>query len=320
MATGRRSSANFISYDLRPAKQSERRILLEQLKIAGDCNLPIRDYRYVGMGANRFYDYLLIHKYIGIGNMVSLEHDPVMHKRAEFNCPYGFIQVLPQSTTGFIAADSFEAPVIMWLDYDGGLNPQVVADIAAAAAKLKVGDFFYVTAYGGPPKALEKAADDARLVWLQDTFGDAASGVQVADVVDAEFPVAVHKVLSAAFVNSFAYRTDGRFVLLMQVEYSDSKPMVTVGGGFLADGFATTLHAKLRAAQPFLKFGGNDLYQIRSFHLTEKERVLFDFAVTHRTKRTKQRNALKGLGFRDAELSAYAELIRYLPRYVETMV
>ena len=80
-----RSTASFISYDLRPSKQSERRILLDVLKIAGDCGLPISDYRYVGMGANRFYDFLLIHRYIGIRNMVSLEHDPIMYKRSIFN-------------------------------------------------------------------------------------------------------------------------------------------------------------------------------------------------------------------------------------------
>ncbi|SEN96643.1 hypothetical protein SAMN05216404_10964 [Nitrosospira multiformis] len=44
----RRSTANFISYDLRPAKQSERRILLDLLKIASDCGLPIADYATLG--------------------------------------------------------------------------------------------------------------------------------------------------------------------------------------------------------------------------------------------------------------------------------
>src|SRR4051794_25050618 len=90
-----RSTARFIPYDLRPAKQSERKILVDLLKTGGDIGLPIGDYRYVGMGANRFYDFLMLHKHLGICSMVSLEHDPKMFKRAAFNVPYNFIDVRP---------------------------------------------------------------------------------------------------------------------------------------------------------------------------------------------------------------------------------
>ncbi len=61
-----RSTARFISYDLRPAKQSERTILLDLLRLTSDSGLNITGYRYVGMGANRFYDFLLMHKYLGL--------------------------------------------------------------------------------------------------------------------------------------------------------------------------------------------------------------------------------------------------------------
>jgi len=315
-----RSTASFISYDLRPAKQSERRILLDLLKIAGDCGLPITDYRYVGMGANRFYDFLLIHKYLGIAKMVSLEHDPVMFKRAVFNCPYSFIDVQDKTAADFISADPFTVPSILWLDYDGGISPRIVHDIASLSTKLKAGDFCFVTVFGGPPRALDRENDQARLAWFQDQLGDVAADVSLADVERASFPDAVHKVLIAAFRNAFSVRRDGQFIPFLQVEYADSLPMITVGGGFLADGQAVSFRRRIKGALPFLSTEDTKLYEIRSLHLTERERALFDRATTRPTKRSSERNQLKKLGFKEAEIAAYKDLIRYLPRYVETIV
>jgi hypothetical protein len=116
-----RSTAKWISYDLRPAKQSERRILLDVLKTAGEAGLPLSGYRYVGMGAVRFYDFLLVHRYLGIDHMISLEHDNKMFKRAEFNVPFSFIEVRNCTSTTFIADDSYSEPTVAWFDYDGGL-------------------------------------------------------------------------------------------------------------------------------------------------------------------------------------------------------
>lgn len=315
-----RSTASFISYDLRPAKQSERRILLDLLKIAGDCGLPIPEYRYIGMGGNRFYDFLLIHKYLGLAKMISLEHDPVMFKRAVFNCPYRFIDVQERTAADFIAEDTFSVPTILWLDYDGGISPRIVNDIASLSTKLQIGDFCFVTVFGGPPRALDMANAQARLVWFQDQLGDVAVDVSLADVERASFPDAVHKVLMAAFRNAFAVRRDGQFVPFLQVEYADSLPMITVGGGLLAEGQALALKRRIKGALPFLSTEAAKLYEIKSLHLTERERALFDRATTWPTKRSSEHNQLKKLGFRDAEMAAYKDLIRYLPRYVETIV
>lgn len=315
-----RSTASFISYDIRPAKQSERRILLDLLKIAGDCGLPIADYRYVGMGANRFYDFLLIHKYLGIANMISLEHDPIMFQRAVFNCPYRFIDVQEKTAVDFITGDPFSVSSILWLDYDGGISPRIVRDIASLSTKLRVGDFCFVTVFGGPPGALDRENNQARLVWFQDQLGDVANEVSLADVEKASFSDAVHKVLITAFRNAFSVRRDGQFTPFLQVEYTDSSPMITVGGGLLEEGKALSFMRRIKKALPFLSAEDATLYEIKSLHLTERERGLFDRATTQATKRSSERNQLKKLGFKETEIAAYKDLIRYLPRYVETIV
>lgn len=315
-----RSTASFISYDLRPSKQSERRILLDFLKIAGDCGLPITDYRYVGMGGNRFYDFLLIHRYVGIRNMVSLEHDSDMYKRSVFNVPYDFIKVQSKTVAEFIAEDPFCVPTILWLDYDSGLSQSVVYDIASLSTKLKLADFCFVTVASGLPAGLAQQNAVGRLAWFQDELGDVAGEVTLEDVQTANFRNAVHKVLIAAFRNSFAVRRDGGFVPFLQVSYRDTVPMMTVGGGLLAEGQAVHFRRHVARVVPFLGGATNKLYEIRFPHLTDRERALFDRAVTKSKKRSTEYNQLRNLGFDDSEMTAYAELIRYLPHYFETII
>lgn len=315
-----RSTANFISYDLRPTKQCERRILLDILKIAGDAGLEIPNYRYVGMGANRFYDFLLVHKYLAVKKMISLEHDPNMYERARFNNPYHFIEVLNTNTTSFLSNDEFNCQSICWFDYDGGIGPHIIRDILALGTKLKLGDFAFVTTFGGPGRALDKLNASNRMQWFQDALGDFSGEVLIEDVETANFPIAVHKVLYAAFKNAFSARSDGIFVPLLQVEYADSKTMVTVGGALLEREKVRSIKAKVKNALPFLPLNTPCLYEIKTLHLTEKERVLFDRAVTSPKRRRREKIQLKKLGFKMAEVEAYEDLLRYLPRYVETMV
>ncbi len=73
------STAKFIPYDLRPAKQAERRILLDFLKCGNEAGLTISDCRYVGMGGTRFIDFHLMHRFLSVNRMISLERDPDNH-------------------------------------------------------------------------------------------------------------------------------------------------------------------------------------------------------------------------------------------------
>lgn len=315
-----RSTGSFISYDLRPAKQSERRILTDILKVGADCGLPISQYRYVGMGANRFYDFLLLHRYLGIADMVSLEHDPKMFERAKFNVPYGFVDVRCQTTADFLARDNCERPSIYWFDYDGGIGPHIVRDIVSLGANLKVGDLAFVTTFGGAPRVINRSTDQEKLAWIQDTLAEYAGEVSIDDVERSTFPSAVHKVLVAAFRSAFAPRKDGELLFLLQVQYSDSTDMITVGGGFLTKGQAADYKRGVKALLPFLKISDLKLYEIQSLHLTDRERVIFDRLVTAKRRNRSDISILHSMGFDDSEIGAYKDLLRYLPRYFESII
>lgn len=315
----RPSTGSNLSYDMRPAKQTERLIIVDVLKSAGDAGLPISSYRYVGMGANRFYDFLLIHRHLGVKKMVSLEHDDKFFERANFNKPFGFIDVLNKTASDFIAEDGGSSRSVYWLDYDGGIGTEIIADINDYANAMEVGDFLMMTVSGNPPRVVDQVSDTERLIWIEDEFGSLAAGVGIDDAQRSAFRVAVHKILRTAFKRAFAAKNGGTFHPLLQVGYKDSFPMVTFGGAFLSDEQANALRDKMSHGLRFLSWDDLSRYRIRSLHLTDKERALFDMAVTSGPRRRRERNRLKALGFKDADLKSYGELLRYLPRYVEAI-
>lgn len=314
-----RSTAKFIAYDLRPAKQSERSLLIDILKLASTCGVSIRDYKYIGMGANRFYDFLMLHKHLGIKSMVSLEHDPKMYERAKFNVPYRFIDVRNQTVQAFLESVKPARKEILWLDYDGGIGPDIVADIATLASRAKAGHFCFVTVAGHPPRVIENSSSAERLAHFRESMPEVAVAIKETDLERATFPLAVYKLLTAAFKSAFAVHSAGEFVFLLQVAYADTMPMITVGGALLSKTKAARVRKKVGAALPFLADGS--LYDIRSFHLTEKERSLFDRAVTSSSVgASPEHETLATLGFKDTDITAYSELVRYVPRYVEAAI
>ncbi|HET6247358.1 MAG TPA: O-methyltransferase [Tepidisphaeraceae bacterium] len=312
------STAKFISYDLRPAKQAERRILMDFLKCANEAGLTVSDCRYVGMGGTMFYDFHLMHRFLGVKRMISLERDPDTHPRSIFNCPFDFITVENRTVAEFLAADDDDAKTIYWLDYDDGINPEITADITALGARVKVGGFAFLTAYAEPPGALQKQTKEQRLEYFQQNMGDFSVGLTADEMENSEFPKTVHRVLVAAFKNAFSARTDGQFQILFQVQYKDSKPMVTVGGCFCENDAVPTVLKRVKADLPFLL--RDPPYKIPHLNLTERERAVFDMAVTKRRSNSKQSNSLKALGFRKRDFDAYRDMIRFLPRYHESII
>lgn len=280
--------------------------------------MSVADCRYVGMGGTMFYDFHLMHRFLGINQMISLERDTKMHPRSEFNCPFDFITVRNQTVADFLALDSDDCATIYWLDYDDGLGPDITADITSLGTRMKIGGFAFVTVYAAPPGVLEKQSTDKRLEYFQEQMGEFSVGLTTDDMANAIFPKTVHRVLTAAFKNAFAARTDGQFQLLFQVQYRDSSPMVTLGGCFTREEDAPHVLRRVQNDLPFMLKAAP--YKIRHMNLTERERFLFDLAVTRRKKNSRQANLLKSLGFEQSDFDAYRDLIRFLPRYHESII
>ena len=302
------SSTNFIAYDIRPSKQAERRILMDFLKCANEIGVAVSDSRYVGMGGTTFYDFHLMHRFLGINTMISLERDPKAYRRCAFNCPFDFINVSRRTAADFLLKDRDERKTIYWFDYDDGFSREITADIVSLGTRMKLGGFGFVTVYAGPTGALEDFSTEQRLEWFQDELGEFSVGLTVSDMANTEFHKTLIKVLVSAFKNAFAPRMDGVFQPLFQVLYKDSTLMATVGGIFCGPEQAPQVVARVKQDLPFLL---NSPYRIRQLNLTERERVLFDKAVTKASLDSEEAERLRSLGFKEREFRAYRDLIRF---------
>jgi len=291
---------------------------MDFLKCANEAGVAVADCRYVGMGGTTFYDFHLMHRFLGIKRMISLERDPDTHPRCTFNRPFDFIKVLNKSAADFLAADRHKGKTVYWFDYDDGIGPDIAADIISLGAQVTVGGFAFVTVYGQPSRALESQSTQERLDYFQQEMGEFSVGLTTADMENKVFPATIHRILMAAFRYAFAGRADGQFHPLFQVHYKDSSHMITVGGFFCRAEDSQRIVGRVEHDLPF--FAQQALYRIRSLNLTERERVLFDIAVTTRKTKSRQANALRRLGFRTREFNAYRDLIRFWPRYHEALI
>ena len=314
------SSAKFVSYNLRPSKQCERKMILDSFNAAMECGLPIPNYRYVGMGGNSFYDFIMMHKMIGITNMVSLEHDVNMISRAKFNCPFKFIEVLNSEPHEFVSSDNYLGKSIYWMDFDSSLNPKIVRDIGSIAMKMKLDEFLFVTVCGVPPKFLDKLNMQDRLTEIQEKFQDFAISFTKHDMQNKKFASTVVKILNTSFTNVFVQKNEGIFFPFFQVRYIDGLEMVTIGGIFASEDKCLQLKSCLQKKIPVLTDCAKKEYKITRFNFTDKERHLFDVAATSKRKNVKEIGQLKNLGFDREEIERYKALLRYFPRYVETFI
>src|SRR5712692_3968958 len=148
-----------VHYELRPAKQVERRMLIDALQILGESGFPVREYHYMGMGSVYFIDFILFHRILGIGSMTSVEYDKTIEKRIQFNKPFDFVHIEIEAIGDVIPSLSQDQRHLLWLDYDGILSRSRLQDMALASTYLTRGSIFLVTLDIEPPTNTDEPAD-----------------------------------------------------------------------------------------------------------------------------------------------------------------
>jgi len=315
-----RSSATHIAYDLRPVKQTERRIILDILRLSREAGIQASSCSYIGMGGVKFYDFKMLHRYLGIRTMISLEQDKGLLPRCEFNKPLGFIDIRPKLSTDFIDEHKFTGPAIVWLDYDWGLSKTVTSDAITLATKLQLGSFVFITVRGELATQVATLSAPERIEHFREELGQLALDCTSADVEIDGHPRYVERVMNAALTRAFASRADGVFRPLLRIIYRDTTWMTTVGGCFFAERDGDALFARLKVELPFLYAKADEPYVLDDLIFTPKERVLLDLSVTSNPITEEHRNLLKKLKFSKKRVDAYRSIVRYMPRYVETFI
>jgi hypothetical protein len=149
-------SGGNISYNLRPNKFVERQLFIELLKAFSSGESPDQ-YAYISLGGLQLEDHKLVHHQLGFKVLTSLEADPVIYKRQEFNRRPHYVECRNEKTSDFITNfDAFserhsDKRFIIWFDY-AAANKRVdqVVEFRSLLSKLAIGDLLKLTINANP--------------------------------------------------------------------------------------------------------------------------------------------------------------------------
>ncbi len=317
-----RSSAWFISYDLRPGKQIERRIVLETLQGANAAGFRIRDFPLIGMGGVRFIDFLLANRVLGMQKFISLEHDDKLVPRCEFNKPFQDFEIFRGTSDEYIETIGFNKQCVIWFDHERGLSKDLRDEMVTLASNVVPGSFIFITATAEVPARIRRIERlEKRLSQICADLEPFGSDLSIEDLKDDGFHIPAARILRRALSFGFAGRGDGVFFPYIRLNYKDTIWMMTVGGYFGSPQDVTRLETEISSRCPFLRPTLEEfVYVVEQFNITDAERRLFDRASVSGKSRRSERIALRKLGFRASAVDQYRELMRFIPRYFESVL
>lgn len=233
--------ANQPFYHLRPNKSIDRSLFVQTL-IGLSRQLSIADYRYTGFGSYLFDDFKLLHETLNISKMVSLEKNPTEFRRAEFNLPYGCIDIKNVDSTEYLSDLMLDDSDhnIFWLDFvsPSELGTQL-ADYATLLNLLNPNDIVRITLNANPDSLGKSDRPDQiqtmRLQTLKQRVPDAyfPSSLTPEDMTRAKYPLALLQILKSITLQSLDDRPpySPNFMLpLFSTVYADGQQMLTFTG------------------------------------------------------------------------------------------
>jgi hypothetical protein len=260
----------------------------------------------------------MMDRYVGFSAYQSLEHDEDIFNRCKFNKPFNAIEMFSGPLSDFLSIDKATSNSVYWLDFEIGLNSELLANLNSVAGKAKDGDIVLVTIRAEPPggKGGVKHLLRSRLPSLKAKI----DRLKPKDITDRAFPVTAGKLLLALLETAFAPRiAEGRFRPLFKVVYDDSMPMCTVGGTFtkLRSQRAGKLkRAVAKSLSMMCPPGKNAFYEVPVFNFTVLERLLLEKSVSGQKAGYIRR--LTSLGLKAEELQKYEEVSRFVPKFIES--
>lgn len=319
------SSSRKVPYDLRPRKQVERRMMVHVFQLLAESGFPISTYRYVGFGAFFFVDFILFRRLMGINDMVSLERDRSHEKRVLFNCPFKDINVIFKSFSEYVFDMDRDKPHILWLDYDGIINQEYIADMVTATAKLYPGSIFIVTFDVDFDKVddiriknsvSEKRAEEWLKIFRSESGDYFNPSWKISDFGASDIPQRTYDVAYNAILNGLSMRTDIIYEPVFNFTYADGHEMLTMGGVICSKAEKRKLREIEWEELPFVRRKVHfDPFRIEVPVFTRKERLHLDSHMP----------CDEGWSPIDFEVSRdaienYRKIHRYCPLYAELLL
>ena len=303
-----------VNYTLRPAKVVERKMLCECFRRLSPL-ARVDTYRYVGFGSTYFSDFSLIHRALGITDLISIERETGKRDRFELNRPYGSITLMFGESTELLPELDWQPRTIMWLDYDGKLNDGVLADVATFCRSCTAGSLLVVSVNAHA----DEGTDEQRLDALRRRVGTGnvphdvdpkrLAGWDLAElsrrIITAEIAETLSELNGARPSNAHL-----RYKQLFNFNYRDGARMLTTGGLVYDVGQEGLVSYCGFEQLNFVKTGG-DAYEIVVPNLTFREMRHIDAQLPSNPDQDLD------APLEPEDLAAYEAIYRYFPRFVE---
>ena len=309
------SSFEKINYSIRPAKATQRGMLMEAVGRLAPI-FPLSKYQYIGFGSTFFLDFKMIHRQYGIKRLTSVEREYEKKRRFDFNKPFSCIRMYYGTAAEFFTSQeiNWDHPAIIWLDYDYRLKGSVMADIDRVVEEARPGSLLVVTVDAELPEAktlrqlLGKEVDISKLLEIV--------GGRVSALADWGLAHAYWTLASRALESTLrTRRPECEWKQLFHFRYQDGHRMLTFGG-LLVDKKVKREVKQCRFKELPYFCPGKDAFEIAVPNLTEPEMHRLAQRMPNLTKRN--RKPLTHLAIEDVDIDNYQLLYRYLPRFVES--
>lgn len=309
-------SSDKINYLVRPAKQVERKLIVEGLQSLGK-EYDIAKYIYVGMGSRYFVDFQMVHKFLGINKMISFEKEEGKIKRFEFNKPYNFIDIKPGFSTDILPTLDWSNHYIIWLDYDGKISSSMINDIEIICDNALPGTIFLIT-IDAEPKRFDEGFPEGEIQRVEERLKNLKEeiyphyppDIEKSDMSKKHFPEILQKIVRERIRDRLTLK-GLNFYQIFNFIYEDSSQMYTYGCIFEND------NKKISKTGIFdLRYISRDdtFVEIKLPILTPREKMHFDRLIPQIV------TGLTEFEIDSDKLQAYENYYRYYPQYFETYI
>lgn len=152
-------------YHLRPNKAVDRNLFIECLLRLRNV-IELSEYRYIGFGSYEFDEFKLVYRNLGIEDLHSIEKDPDVFRRQNFNKPYSCISLFNETCGNYFDEDFDESKKsIIWADFSVANEKYAQCqDIANICSKIRETDILRIT-FNAQPTSIPmhgKRVDEVR--------------------------------------------------------------------------------------------------------------------------------------------------------------
>ncbi|WP_297976885.1 O-methyltransferase [uncultured Capnocytophaga sp.] len=305
------NSSKRLNYETRPAKFTERKMLLSSfLRI---CNLYGGNYQYIGLGGVSFTDFKLFHKELHINEMYSLEGGDFSKEKLQINLPFSFIKIIKERSTIALNKLDLDKKTLVWLDYDDTLKLYMFEDLEILLRKMPVGSVYLMSC--NKELKSDETGEEYTVEEFREIYGDLAPFELKAKDFSASEDYKTIRTMFSTFINKIMKERDEeiKFQQLYNFLYQENRgaKMYTFGGVITEEG--RTIGSLNLSDFDFIK-EFEDPYKIKIPNLTSKEIDLINRNIS-------DEEALKELINKKivtkSEINEHKQTYKYLPNFYD---